>query len=263
MALVKFLDMKNLDVTVSDNEGKNLFPDKWRKDSVRLAAIEELKLPTTEYTKFGFKATPAAQRLVELLNQDKSFEILATGPLSNIADALALEPKIAKNIKRIYFMGGAIHVHGNVEAEGHDVSAEWNVYNNPKSVSAVLAAGIPLVFVSLDATNKTPVTRKFMKDLGQQDRFPVSRLFHKVWGVIAPQIERDDYQKTYFFWDTLTSAFAANPKIGTLKREKIKIIEDGPSEGRTQPHPNGFSVEVLSEPKPELLHRYILDLFRR
>lgn len=263
VALAKFLKLQNVQIAASDNEGVNLFPGKWRSDSDKLAQIGELQLPKAEFSRHGYTALPAASKLVELLSGNKSYEILATGPLSNIADALKLDRRIVKNIKKIYFMGGAIRVHGNVEEAHYDLTAEWNVYNNPKAVADVLAAGIPVAFVPLDATNEAPVTRNFMRALGAQEKYGVSRLFHKIWNVIAPQIESDDYQKTYFFWDTLTAAVAANSRIGVFKKEKIRVIVEGKSEGRTQPDSGGQVVEVLTHPDEEELQRFILKVFRK
>jgi purine nucleosidase len=263
VALVKFLGGKGIEIAASDNEGVNRFPEKWRKDSGRLAQIEELKILPKEYGNFGYSTTPAADKLAVLLSKGAKYEILETGPLSNIADALKTCPQIAKNISKIYFMGGAIRVQGNVEAEEHDLTAEWNAYNNPQAVSAVLAAGIPVVFVPLDATNQAPVTTKFMKALGSQDDYRVSSLFHKIWNVIAPQIESESYQQTYFFWDALTSAFAANPTIGRVEREKIKVIETGRSQGRTVSDPGGYPIEVLSNPDANKLEQFILSTFKR
>lgn len=261
-ALVKFLGMNHVQIAASDNEGKNLFPEKWRSDSLRMAQINELVLAETEYPKFGYSPMPAAKKLVELLSGKIRYEILATGPLSNIADALKLNPTISNNIKKIYFMGGAVHVHGNVEESKHDLSAEWNVYNNPEAFSLVLRAGIPVVLVALDATNKVPVTKEFMRALKHQDTFRVSHLFHQVWSVIATQIESPNYQQTYFFWDTLASAIAANPNIAATKNEKIKVVLDGKSEGRTLADPDGYSIELLADPSPQKLHKFILDAFR-
>lgn len=259
LGLLKFLNRKDIDVTAGRNEGKNLFPDKWRSDSTRMAEIEELQLSTSEFEQYGFSNTPSPQKLVELLNSNEKFEILATGPLTNIADALKLNPSISNNIEKIYFMGGAFDVHGNVEMPGHDLSAEWNVYNNPNAVNVVLKQNIPVVFVSLDATNCVPVTPTFMTALHAQTS-AVSRLFYKIWKVISPQIGDVDYQKKYFFWDTLTSAYAANQSLGNTLTKQVSVIESGLSEGRTIDNPKGYQAQALASPNPQALEEYILKV---
>jgi purine nucleosidase len=121
-ALVKFLGLNNVLIAARDNEGKSLFPEKWRNDSIRMAKISELQLTESEYAKYGFSPRSAAQVLVEILGKQQNVKTLATGPLSNITDAIKLNPEIAKNIRKIYFAGGAVNIHGNVEEDRHDLS---------------------------------------------------------------------------------------------------------------------------------------------
>jgi purine nucleosidase len=259
VALVKFLGIKNVQIAASDNEGPNPFPRKWRRESVRMAEIPDLQLPETEFLNFGFSSVPAAKKLAELLSGKVKYEILETGPLSNIADALAINPLIAKNISKIYFMGGALHVPGNVSLPDHDGTAEWNVYNNPSAFSKVLKAGIPLILVSLDATNKVPVTKNFMSALKQQDSYKVSHLFHQIWSVMEAQIGTPNHQTTYFFWDSLTAAFAANSGLASLRPVKIQVLLKGKSEGRTVVDPQGLPVQFVVEPKPDKFQKFILS----
>lgn len=79
--------------------------------------------------------------------------LVAVGPLTNIALALAVEPRLAARIPRLVIMGGA-HGNGNVTA-----SAEFNFWADPEAAEAVLSAGIrDVVVVSLDATHSAPLT---------------------------------------------------------------------------------------------------------
>jgi purine nucleosidase len=57
--------------------------------------------------------------------------LVFTGPLTNLAAALDLWPELEQRIERLFWMGGALDVPGNVcppEAPGADGSAEWNCY---------------------------------------------------------------------------------------------------------------------------------------
>jgi inosine-uridine nucleoside N-ribohydrolase len=79
--------------------------------------------------------------------------LVATGPLTNVALALALEPRLASRIPRLVLMGGA-HGNGNVTA-----AAEFNFWADPEAAEAVLSAGIrDVVIVPLDATHSAPLT---------------------------------------------------------------------------------------------------------
>jgi purine nucleosidase len=60
-------------------------------------------------------------------------EILALGPLTNLALALALEPRLPEFVKRLTIMGGALRAQGNITA-----FAEFNIAVDPESAQSVL-----------------------------------------------------------------------------------------------------------------------------
>lgn len=79
--------------------------------------------------------------------------LVATGPLTNIARALQIEPRIATRIRRLIVMGGAING-GNVTA-----AAEFNFWADPEAAETVLSAGIPdITILPLEATHSAPIT---------------------------------------------------------------------------------------------------------
>lgn len=83
-------------------------------------------------------------------------EIIATGPLTNMALFVTLYPELCKNIKRIVFMGGAVKG-GNLTT-----SAEFNIFVDPEAARLVLMSGIPLVMVGLDVTQQCKVDDAMM-----------------------------------------------------------------------------------------------------
>lgn len=76
------------------------------------------------------------------------------GPLSNLAYALDTHPQLAARIQQVWWMGGALRVHGNVHQPGSDGSAEWNAYWDPAALASVWRSSVPLTLVPLDGTNK-------------------------------------------------------------------------------------------------------------
>ena len=80
--------------------------------------------------------------------------LVPTGPLSNIAAALALEPRLTEMVPEVVLMGGT-HDRGNVTP-----SAEMNIWADPDASAAVFAAPWKrLVAVPLDATHKALVSK--------------------------------------------------------------------------------------------------------
>jgi inosine-uridine nucleoside N-ribohydrolase len=68
--------------------------------------------------------------------------LIALGPLTNLALALRLEPRAARNLRELILMGGAVSTWGNVTP-----AASANLYNDPEAASIVYRAGVPLVQV--------------------------------------------------------------------------------------------------------------------
>lgn len=96
----------------------------------------------------------AADFLVRSAAENKGeLVVCAIGPLTNIADALALDPDFARNIKSLVIMGGAYAVAGNITPH-----AEANIFHDPIAADAVFAADMPMVMVGLDATMQTLLT---------------------------------------------------------------------------------------------------------
>jgi purine nucleosidase len=82
--------------------------------------------------------------------------IVAIGPLTNVATALLLEPRVASAVRRIVVMGGVFLGHTN-RAE---MPGEFNIWVDPDAAAIVLASGAPLRFVGLDVTLRVRLTRE-------------------------------------------------------------------------------------------------------
>jgi purine nucleosidase len=72
--------------------------------------------------------------------------LVATGPMTNIALALAKEPRIAEWAASFIIMGGS-YTRGNVTP-----AAEFNIYVDPEAAAIVFAAGWQVVMIGLDLT---------------------------------------------------------------------------------------------------------------
>jgi purine nucleosidase len=242
----------------TEDEGIHPFPHEFRKDSDHLPFLkvfDSVKNPLVRCS----KTETAAELLVRLLSGEQKFDIVETGPLTNIADALALDPSIARNINGLWVMGGAVRVQGNVRNEpGHDGSAEWNFYNHPPAAERVLAAGIPFTLVSLDVTNALPVTAEFVDRLKNQIQFPLSQLAYEAWQVILQNPDQE-----YYMWDILTVAVLLAPELFRFESAKVSILTDGPSAGRSILDPNGYDVRLPVIRDRKTVEDYFLGAFRK
>lgn len=93
----------------------------------------------------------AAEQLIALARAHPGeCTILATGPFTNLALALLLEPELPRLVRHVIMMGGAVTEPGNVTP-----TAEANIYHDPEAAELVLSAGWPVTMVTLDATMTT------------------------------------------------------------------------------------------------------------
>ncbi len=88
-------------------------------------------------------------KLIDSLNKDK-YTILSTGPLTDIALALSVEPSISDNIEKIIIMGGAFHL--NEYGNGNINNAEFNIYYDPEAAKIVFKNNINEYIIGLDVT---------------------------------------------------------------------------------------------------------------
>lgn len=112
----------------------------------------ELPIPPPTSRK---QATGAVEFLIETYRAATDpVALVPVAPLSNIAAALALDPKFVDRVPEVVIMGGA-HDHGNVTA-----SAEFNIWGDPEAAAMVFAAGFrKITLVPLDATHRAVTTR--------------------------------------------------------------------------------------------------------
>ncbi|KAF1042081.1 MAG: Pyrimidine-specific ribonucleoside hydrolase RihA [Herbaspirillum frisingense] len=93
----------------------------------------------------------AANALVRLLQDAEagSIELVAIGPLSNLAMAELLAPGILRRARRLLVMGGALRVPGNITP-----TAEFNFYADPLAADIVMRSGAQIVLFPLDVTHQ-------------------------------------------------------------------------------------------------------------
>lgn len=190
--------------------GNRDWPEEWR----------------TETNKWGDEILPAVdtepildaeQLLVNTLEAATSpVTIVAVGPLTNLGVVLAERPELASQIERIVIMGGAVTVPGNVS---ESPAAEWNIYIDPEAARRVVAAGIAVTLVPLDATNHVPWTERVLRRLATLD------------GSIARTVFQIADSRTslagFFFWDELAAMVAVESNLVTIESMAVKVDDDG------------------------------------
>ncbi len=100
------------------------------------------------------ESQPAAEFIVETLGANPGeITLLTVGPVTNIGDALLLDPDVLKNAK------GVVSMYGSIRSgyEGGEAQREWNVLADASSSmrfdAAVQAGGTDVVYIPLDVTD--------------------------------------------------------------------------------------------------------------
>ncbi|ARD42640.1 nucleoside hydrolase [Actinomyces gaoshouyii] len=107
----------------------------------------------------------AAQHAVDWLietimgREPGTITIVPTGPLTNIAMAARLEPRIVARVKEIVLMGGAYGV-GNATPV-----AEFNILCDPEAAQIVFNESWPVTMIGLDVTHRALCTPEVQADL--------------------------------------------------------------------------------------------------
>jgi purine nucleosidase len=93
----------------------------------------------------------APEAIVDIVMRLDSGEVTlcCLAPLTNIALALAKEPRLASHLKEIVLMGGAFSEGGNITP-----AAEFNIFVDPEAALRVLECGAPITMIPLDCTHQ-------------------------------------------------------------------------------------------------------------
>ncbi len=112
---------------------------------------------------------PAPERIVRAARETPGLELIAVGPLTNLAHAVALDPKLSSRIARLTVMGGHIRrvaIGDHVCAPGID----YNLCSDPEAAMTVLGAGFTTRLVTADVTLQVWMTEAQRAQLAASPR---------------------------------------------------------------------------------------------
>lgn len=190
-------------------------------------------LPSRVPTQRSADPRSAAQFIVDMARQHPGqITLVPVGPLTNMAAALALEPKLPQLIKQIVIMGGSIAEHGNVSPV-----AEANIWNDPHAADAVLTAGFKLTMVGLDVTYKVllPISL-FAKIAAHHSHSATDTLLHAVKFYAHFYASRFAHMKDFegcYGHDVLALICLTNPELFGYESGRTRVATEGFAQGQT------------------------------
>ncbi len=162
-----------------------------------------------------------------LMESEGDVTVVTTGPMTNLAMAMRMEPKIVEKIKQIVLMGGAI-ANGNVSP-----AAEFNIMADAEAAYVCFTSGRPMTMVGLDVTRKVLCYPEIVERMGKIEN-RASKLFVDLMGHFCKT------QKEVFGWeggplhDPVTLAYLIDPSVLKVKPMNVRIdIRSTESYGRT------------------------------
>jgi inosine-uridine nucleoside N-ribohydrolase len=152
---------------------------------------------------------------------ERELTIVALGPLTNLALALKEDAVAVGRVGRIVAMGGAVDVPGNVTP-----TAEFNMFVDPEAAHRVLAAGLPLELVPLDATRQAVLPRAGMRaTLARSQGTLASRI--QAFSERGFRIAHGDGEDGMALHDPLAVGLAIDPSLGKWEAVRLAIGPDG------------------------------------
>jgi len=229
LKILRFFDRTDIPVSGGTLPGVHPFPQAWRTQPYAVDAFPILNDSATPLP--AAVDEPGHEFIARKLREARRpVTVLITGPVTNLAAALSAEPDLAGHIEEVVWMGGALHVRGNVQDYEHDGTAEWNAYWDPPGTHRLWQSSAPITLFPLDATDQVPVTTEFLHRLARQRRHPLSDLAGQVWALTVGTLQAYEYR--YHMWDTLTTGYLGAPELMTLRKTRTEVISTGPGSGR-------------------------------
>ena len=189
----------------------------------------------------GCPDVPTEGRAARILTSRRGqFTLIALGPLTNVAQALARDPSLARRIERIYIMGGGT-THGNLccgAGDGTDHGQEFNFWADPAAAQRVFSALSGRVHLTaLNATDFVPITFDFFDRLRAHNTTVATATVVTI--LSDPDVQEFMRQGLMYWWDPLDAAAAITGRFVTYERTRLSVVQSGLEAGRTVVDPLG------------------------
>ncbi|KAK3163605.1 hypothetical protein QOZ80_1AG0005840 [Eleusine coracana subsp. coracana] len=153
--------------------------------------------------------------------------VVALGPLTNLAQALELDPSLAKKIRQIVILGGAYSVNGNVNP-----AAESNIFGDPDAADIVFTCGADILAVGINITQQVFFSDADREKLEQSN----SKYARHLCKILRHYFDyhRDVYlRKGVYLHDPTALLAAVDPSLMTYAEGVVRVQTVGITKGLT------------------------------
>jgi purine nucleosidase/pyrimidine-specific ribonucleoside hydrolase len=151
----------------------------------------------------------ATEVILDLLKRyPDELSLIALGPLTNLADALAVNQKSVERLREVIIMGGAIRVSGNITP-----AAEFNILVDPDAAGRVFASGLPMKLVPLDVTEEVLLESREIEELARKMEPHLGTFLSDCTSKAVGNMERVKGIAGIYLHDPLAVGVAIDPSI--------------------------------------------------
>lgn len=173
--------------------------------------------------------------------------LLCLGPLTNIATALTIEPRLFMAIRSVVMMGGT---------SGFPWP-EWNLSSDALAAQLVLAAGVPVTLLGWNVTMRCQLRESDIERLNY-DGSPQTRLLSQLLAIWRRHRPRFQPGLPYLH-DPLTVAALCSPSLLQFEEMTARVFAHGPLKGLMVPRLlNGPLVYAATDVQAEKAREWIM-----
>ena len=178
-------------------------------------------------SKFNASKLDAAQFIINGINENSgNINLVAVGPLTNIANSIKLDPSIANKVNSLLIMGGSWLAGGNISPV-----AEANIYNDPEAAEIVFKSGLPIVMVGLDVTHKVFLSQNDIDKLSSKNSS--GKFLKKISNIYMKFYKDTKNMDGCFFHDATAVIAMTNPEFFKYKVARVYVSQDNLTRGQT------------------------------
>jgi len=191
------------------------------------------------------------------MHKRKEVNILATGPLTNVALFLDKDPSLMNKINKIVLMGGVYgivrNVYGNVSPY-----AEFNFYCDPEAADIVFNSRIKIDAVGLDVTTSQEcVINKIVLNAISKIRGKSAKIASKI---LSYPVAR---YKNFQLHDVFALARLVQPDMFKTTNGRVSIDKFGKFRGRCVVTLKEGNVDICSNVNTAMFTKFVMDGLRK
>ena len=187
-------------------------------------------------------------------SENGNLQLIALGPLTNIATALELYPDLPDLIGRIVIMGGSTTGGNQTDY------AEFNIHCDPVAAEAVFSSGIDIVMVGLDVTRQTYLSSVNVEEM-MPENCKISYLFNGLSKQFARIFPSNPGVNLH---DPLAVIYSFDPTVASGYQATVAVdVSEGDRRGETKATADKEgNVLVLESVDNDLVMSHVSDMFQ-